>query len=259
MKIYIDAGHGGNSIGAAYKGRLEQDDVLKLALKIKELLLQQPNIEVKLSRENSVNPELSARAEEANEWGADYFISLHRNAFAPNKATGAEVWVYSKVSKQGDTYKKAETILKNLCEATGYAYRGVKFGAPSYADYAVNMLTKMHSCLLEIGFIDNDKDNAIYDSKFDEMAEAIARGLVEAVGGTWKEIKKAEAQEQPDSDIIYRVQIGAFINKENAEAYAAKAKAAGFDAFVSIDCDIDGDGKITAADAREVLRASVSL
>lgn len=235
MKIYIDAGHGGNSIGAAYKGRLEQDDVLKLALKIKELLLQQPNIEVKLSRETSVNPELSARAEEANKWGADYFISLHRNAFKPNAATGAEVWVYSKVSKQGDTYKKAETILKKLCAATGYASRGVKLGAPSYADYAVNRLTKMHSCLLEIGFIDNDNDNAIFDSKFDEMAEAIARGLVEAVGGTWEEIKKPEAQEQPDSGIIYRVQIGAFSNKANAEAYAAKAKAAGFDAIITAD------------------------
>lgn len=256
MKIYIDAGHGGDSIGATYKGRKEQDDCLRLALAVKKLLLTQKGVEVKLSRETDVNPAINVRTTEANVWGADYFISIHRNAFSPNKAAGVEAWVYSKVSKQGDTYKAAENIVNKVCKATGYKNRGVKLGAASYADYGVNSLTNMPSCLLETGFIDTDSDNAIFDSKFDEMSKAIAAGLIEACGGTWKE---AAAEEQPDNGVIYRVQIGAFKDKANAEAYAAKAKAAGFDAFVAVAGDVDGDGKITAADARGTLRTSVGL
>ena len=55
-KIYIDAGHGGDSIGASYKGRFEQDDSLRLALAVGKLLSVQPGIEVKQSRTASVNP-----------------------------------------------------------------------------------------------------------------------------------------------------------------------------------------------------------
>lgn len=256
MKIYIDAGHGGDSIGAVYKGRKEQDDTLRLALATKELLLTQKGVEVKLSRETSKNPSINVRATEANVWGADYFISIHRNAFKANAATGAEIWVHSKSSIQGDTYKKAENILKKLCSATGYKNRGVKRGAAAYVDYGVNSLTTMSSCLLECGFIDNDDDNAIFDSKFAAMSKAIATGLVEACGGTWKE---AAAEEKTDDGVLYRVQIGAFKNKANAEAYAEKARAEGFDAFVTVAGDVNGDGKITAADARDALRGSVGL
>lgn len=261
MKIYIDAGHGGDSIGATYKGRKEQDDTLRLALAVKELLLTQKGVEVKLSRETSVNPSINARAAEANAWGADYFISYHRNAFKPNAAQGVEVWVYSKASVQGDTYKKAENILKKVCSATGYKNRGVKRGAAAYANYGVNSLTKMSSCLFECGFIDSDADNAIFDSKFAAMVKAFAVGLVEAAGGTWKEptTETNKTENKTDDGVLYRVQIGAFKNKANAEAYAAKARAEGFEAFVTVAGDVDGDGKITAADARDALRAAVGL
>ncbi len=253
-KIYIDPGHGGGSIGATYKGRKEQDDTLRLAKKVRDYLVKQYEVEVKLSREGDTNPEIIARANEANAWGADYFISLHRNAIGPNKAKGVEVWVYSKVSKTGGTYKKAERILELTCKATGFANRGTKLGAPSYSDFGVNSLTMMDSCLLEVGFIDSDADNKTFDSKFDAMAQAIALGLADAVEAEVKdEAPKAE------NKTLYRVQVGAFYSKENAEAYATKAKAAGFEAFVTVAGDVDGDGKVTAADARTALRQSVGL
>ena len=58
------------------------------------------------------------------------------------------------------------------------------------------------------------------------------------------------------SGTIYRVQIGAFAKKENAEALAKQARSKGFDAAVIqyVRGDVDGDGKVTAADAREALR-----
>ena len=230
-KIFIDAGHGGSSIGASYKGRKEQDDCLRLALAVKEKLLTQKNVEVMLSRENDTNPSISKRCGMANQWGADFFISIHRNAFKLNKATGAEIWIYSNCKKGGETYSKAEKVLKSLCDATGYKNRGVKLGAPSYADFGVNLGTKMHSCLIEVGFIDNENDNAIFDSKIFEMAKAIAKGIVEANSGSWVEPKKQENKTECDN--IYRVQVGAFKDKKNAEDYAEKVKAAGFDAVVT--------------------------
>jgi len=57
----------------------------------------------------------------------------------------------------------------------------------------------------------------------------------------------------------YIVQAGAFNKKEYAEALVQKLKSAGFDAVVRINGDVDADGKVTAADARSVLRKSVGL
>jgi len=232
-KIYLDAGHGGNSIGATYNGRKEQDDTLKLTLEIGSLLTAQ-GIEVKYSRTTSVNPDLSKRCAEANEWGADYFCSIHRNAYAPNRAKGFEGWIYSQATTGGDAWTKAKTIVDNVCNVCGFTNRGVKKGAPAYTDYAVNRLTTMTSVLLECGFIDSDVDNAMFDGRFFAMAEAIAKGLCAAVGVEYKNIETAKpaASATTTSDKIYKVQIGAFKSKANAEAYAAKAKAAGFDAVV---------------------------
>lgn len=251
-KLYIDPGHGGGSIGATYKGRKEQDDTLRLAKRVRDYL-KPYDVEVKLSREGNTNPEIIERANEANAWGANYFLSIHRNAHKPNQAKGAEVWAYSKISKTGGTYKKAERILLGVCKVTGFVNRGVKLGAPSYSDFGVNSLTQMDSCLLEVGFIDSDEDNKTFDSKFEAMAQEIAQGLVEAIGAELKDSPKTE------SKTLYRVQVGAFYSKENAEAYAAKARAEGFDAFVAVAGDVDGDGEVTAADARHVLRQSVGL
>lgn len=262
MKIFIDPGHGGSSIGATYKGRQEQDDCLRLSLKVRDYLLTQKNVEVKLSRTGNTNPSISQRCADANKWGADYFLSIHRNAVAPNKATGAEIWVYSKVAKGGDTYKKAEKVLNCLCSATGYKNRGVKLGAVSYVDYGVNSGTTMSSALVEVGFIDNDSDNAIFDKKFNEMAKGIARGIYEANGGQWVDYDEKSEEKAPSDKggNTYIVQIGAFSDRKNAEALLERAKKAGFtDAFIAVKGDVDGDGKITAADSREILRESVGL
>jgi N-acetylmuramoyl-L-alanine amidase len=259
MKIFIDPGHGGSSIGATYKGRVEQDDCLRLALKVRDLLLQQKNVEVKMSRTGDTNPDLKDRAAEANAWGADYFISIHRNALAPNKASGVEIWIYSGCATGGETYNIAKKICDNICTATGFKNRGIKKGAPSYKDFAVNRLTKMSSCLAEVGFIDNDSDNAIFDKKFNEMALSIAKSIYEANGGKWAEIGTKTEEKTPakNDGYIYTVQVGAFSDKKNAEAYAEKVKKAGFDAFVTVKGDYDGDGRITAKDAQNVLNKSV--
>ncbi len=241
MRIYIDAGHGGESTGAVYNGRREQDDTLRLALAVKKILLGAENVEVMLSREDNTNPSLEKRAEEANLWGADYFCSIHRNAFSPNKAKGIEAWCYSGIEKGGITYTHAENIVNAVSKASGFVNRGVKLGAPSYADFAVNRLTKMSSCLLEAGFIDSDEDNNIFDGKFDSIAKALASELLRAVG--INPVIKGDI----DGDGKLTASDARSVLRASVELEKVDIEKA----------DMNGDGKITAADAREILRKSV--
>lgn len=242
--IFIDPGHGGGSIGASYKGRKEQDDCLRLARAVRDILLTQNGINVKMSREDNTNPSITSRCAEANLWGADYFLSIHRNAFEPNKANGVEAWVYSKVAVGGGTYNMADNIVNRICENTPFADRETKLGAPSYMDYGVNSLTKMSSCLLEVGFIDSVADNAIFDAYFSETALSIAKAVMENVGLEYKPpIIKGDVDGDgkvtaSDARLILRASVGL----ENLDLERA---------------DVDGDGKITSADAREALRTAV--
>lgn len=244
--IFIDPGHGGGSIGAVYNGRKEQDDCLRLSLAVRDILLTQEDISVKMSREDNSNPSITSRCAEANLWGADYFLSVHRNAFAPNKAKGVEAWVYSKVAVGGDTYNMAENIVNIICENTPFANRGIKLGAPSYKDYGVNRLTKMSSCLLEVGFIDSVSDNAIFDAYFAEIALSIAKAVMRNVGLEYKPpIIKGDAD--GDGKIT------------SADARLILRASVGLEEIPAEIGDVDGDGKISSADAREIMRQSVGI
>ena len=245
-KIYIDAGHGGANPGAVYGKRKESEDVFALAKAVENALAANPDIAVKLSRTADTDPELTARTNDANTWGADYFVSIHRNAFSPNKASGVEAWIYSKAEKNGDAYTKAKRIVDALSAATGLDNRSVKLGAPSYTDYAVNSFTKMTSCLLEVGFVDSDRDNAAFDKHFAEMADAIAKAICENVGVSY--VEKGDVDGDGDVDV--------------SDARAALRAAVGLETLTSDAekrADVDGDGKVTVSDARKILRTSTGL
>lgn len=62
---------------------------------------------------------------------------------------------------------------------------------------------------------------------------------------------------EPEEDVTYIVQVGAFKKKAYAEDMVKNLKNLGIDAVITIKGDVDDDGKITAADARQVLRWSV--
>ena len=242
MKIFIDPGHGGSSVGASYKGRLEQDDTLRLALKIKELLLTQKGVEVRLSREADTNPSISKRCSDANRWGANYFLSIHRNAAAKaDTATGNEIWVVRKANEK--TQYKASVILDSLCKADGLKNRGVKLGAPSYDNFGVNSGTAMASALLEIGFINNTKDNKVFDEKFDEIALSVAKGILAAHSKEFVLHEKLTGDVDSDGRVTEK------------DALLALKMSVGM-AKQDMSADMNSDKKITPEDAAEILKKS---
>lgn len=176
--VCIDPGHGGDETGASSKDkkRREQDDNLRLSLKVKSAL-EKKDIKVIMTRGNDRTVSLKERCVIANNAAADLFVSLHRNS--SQDGTGMEVWIKDKPSPEEE--KLAEDILKKLVSVSGLTKRGVKKGYRNKSgnNYYVNGNTKMPSCLVEVGFITNKTDNENFDKNIDAYADAIAQAIYE--------------------------------------------------------------------------------
>ena len=177
-QVIIDPGHGGTDIGAEYDGRYEKDDNLAVALLVNEKL-QDMGVDSRLTRDEDKFISLEKRCKIANRKNAQAFVSLHRNS--AENAEGVEIWISSNEPKAD--LALAESIMQALDGAGISQNRGVKAG---YArgdgkDYYVNSHTDMPSCLVELGFMNSETDNELFDSKLDAYAEAIARAIAESV------------------------------------------------------------------------------
>ncbi len=118
----MDPGHGGIDDGASGFGHLEDELNLQVA-KIVESKLKQKGIEVKMSRTSDVYISLAERAQMANSYGADAFISIHQNSSDNQSASGIETYYH--IDKIG--YKPySNEIQTNAIQETGAKDRGCK-------------------------------------------------------------------------------------------------------------------------------------
>ena len=141
-RIVIDAGHGGRDYGAVYEGRREKDDNLRLAMLVGDIL-KQNGVDVVYTRTSDVYNTPLEKARMGNEAGADYFVSIHRNAFpTPNTVSGVETLVYN---DSGVKAEMARNINSNL-EQLGFVNLGVK----ERPDLAVLRRTQIPALLVEI-------------------------------------------------------------------------------------------------------------
>lgn len=174
--VVIDAGHGGGNFGAVYQGRQEKDDTLALALEVGRIL-EENGVNVYYTRTDDVYESPVQKAMEGNAVGADYFVSIHRNAGTyPNQFTGVVSLVYS---SYGEAARLADNINTQL-EQVGFENLGVT----ERPDLAVLRRTQMPAVLVEVGFINTDADNRLLDQRFDEVAQAIADGILKTLGTT---------------------------------------------------------------------------
>lgn len=168
--IVLDAGHGGANPGATYNGRQEKDDTLALALAI-GAILEYNGVDVYYTRTTDVYESPYEKAAEANRIGADYFVSIHRNSSPyPNQYTGIESLVYNQYSEAA---RMAYNINAQL-EQVGF----VNHGITERPNLVVLNSTQMPAVLVEVGFINNDSDNQLFDERFDDIAQAIAEGIL---------------------------------------------------------------------------------
>lgn len=192
--IMLDAGHGGRDPGAVYEGRREKEDTLRLTMAVGEIL-QNNGIDVEYTRTTDIYESPLQKAQEANAAGVDFFISIHRNSFpTDNVVSGVESLVYN---LSGIKYEMAKNINAQL-ETIGFVNLGVK----ARPNLIVLRRTKMPAVLVEVGFMNSDVDNALFDSHFYDIAQAIAEGILDTL-----------EVELPSVGNRYKVQTGAFRNE----------------------------------------------
>ena len=214
-RIYINPGHSNVDPGAVGYAR-ERDLNVKTAKFMNEYLLANYDCQTKVT-DGSVNS-VSTVAAEANAWGADLLVSIHNNA---GGGDGYEALVYSeKRVPLGEVFEKH-------VKAIGQNSRGVKLRP----NLGVLRLSNMPAILNEGAFVDNKKDIEDWndDAELKKLGEAYAKAAAEFLALT-KKITEPVKPTEPD--VLYRVQVGAFGNEENAEALQKKLAAAGFDGII---------------------------
>lgn len=177
VDVVIDPGHGGSDVGAEYKGRYEKDDNLAIALLVNEEL-EKMGISSHLTRDSDKFIELKSRCSIANRRNAQVFVSLHRNS--AEGAKGVEIWVSD--GEPEEDVKLAKNIMSALDETGISQNRGVKSGyARGDGNYYVNSHTDMPSCLVELGFINSEEDNELFDENLEAYANAIAKAIMKSL------------------------------------------------------------------------------
>ena len=180
-KIYIDQGHNpvNPNAGAEGFGYREQDITYQVGTRLATLLRNNGNFDVRVSRPTpqtqlgtSNASSLRVRVDEANSWGADYFICIHTNASVSPNASGTEVLVYSSPSRSATL---AQDVLREVTEITGFESRGVKLRPGLY----VLKKTNMPAILVELGFISNPYEASFMANNPSLFAQGIYRGLLD--------------------------------------------------------------------------------
>ena len=179
VRIYLDQGHNPENpnSGAEANGFREQDLVYAIGQRT-AAMLRGYGFEVRLSRPTpdtqlgtSVATSLAARVNDANAWGADYFISLHCNASDVTAASGTEAFVYR---RDTDAEWLAYRLLRGVTDATGLPDRGITARPGLY----VLRKTRMPAVLMELGFITTPGDAALLAYSPNLFAAGLTEGIL---------------------------------------------------------------------------------
>ena len=184
--------------------------------------LTRHGVTVVCSRTTDANDPVAEEVKEANNSKADVAVSFHTNSDELGKGDGSETFYYKGSAKGEELAKLCEKHVKAL----GQNSRGVK------ANTTLMFIrkTNMTAVLCECAFIKTAKDIAIVDTKAEQKAfgKAYAKAVLEYLGIKYKELVSSTTA----TSKVYRVQVGSYSKKENAEAMQKKLKAAGFEAII---------------------------
>lgn len=234
MIIAIDAGHGLTTSGKRCMKALDPNETREWWLNNRiadrlEVLLASYDCEIIRVDDTTGAKDISLanRVKKANNGNADVYISIHHNAGANGGTSGGtEVYYYSSKPERPKQGTALYNALINYTGLKGNRSTPVK----KYAFYVVKN-TKMPAFLIENGYMDSKIDTPIIltSGHAEKTAQAILRFLVEQFG-LKQTVKEPEPTEKPGT--LYRVQVGAYSQKANAEAMQKKLKASGYDAII---------------------------
>ena len=225
-KIFLGVGHGGSDPGATANGLKEKYLNLAIALACRDEL-ERHDVQVLMSRTKDENDTLTEEIKECNAYRPDYALDIHNNA---GGGDGVELFYHF---KGGKSKTFAQNILDAVVAGTGQNSRGLKTrkGSDGRDYYGFIRETTPPAAIIETAFVDNANDVKIIDTAAEQkaMGQAIAKGILKTLGITYK----APVQ-KPAATVgkLYRVQVGAYADKANAEKMQKQLKALGFDAII---------------------------
>ncbi len=144
---------------------------------------------------------------------------------APEKAKGIETFTYLNGSEKAKSlaYKVQSGLV-----GVEFVNRGVK-----EANFHVLRETKTTSILIEVGFLDNTTDNNLFDSKRNEIVKAITKAILSQIGITYKEVGKVATPTPVKATCdLFKVQVGAFGLKSNADDLKKELEKLGYKPFI---------------------------
>lgn len=222
-KVFLGVGHGGSDPGAV--GFLIEKDVnLTMALACRDFLVEY-GVDVRMSRTRDENDPLTEEIAKCNAFNPDLAVDIHNNA---GGGDGFEAYYHYK----GGTSKILAENLEKEILIIGQNSRGCKIRLNDQGTDYFGFIrqTVCPAVIAEGVFVDNATDVKIADELHKQRAfgVAYAKGILKTLG-----IEVKENQPEPSQSKLFRVQIGAFKEKSNAENYLKKAKECGFsDAFI---------------------------
>ena len=227
-KVFIGVGHGGNDNGAVANGFKEDSLNLAISLACRDELARH-GVTVGISRTKDEADSLADEIKECNAFSPDYAVEIHNNA---GGGDGVEIYHHFGGGK-GKTL--AQNVVNEIV-AIGQNSRGLKTKKNGEGKdyYGWIRQTKAPACLVECAFLDNKKDVAIIDTALEQkkMGIAIAKGVLKTLGIKWVAEKPLETPPKKENEKLYRVQVGAYSDRKNAEEMLKKLKSAGFEGII---------------------------
>lgn len=221
MKLYLDPGHGGTDPGAQGNGLKEKDIALDIALRVRNLLMNNyENVEVLMSRTGDTMKSLEHRTNEANTWGATFYLAIHCNAFN-GSAQGYEDYIHSSLSDSSTTATYQNIIHAEVVKLNQLVNRGKK-----KANFHVLRESNMPAFLSENGFIDNPQDASLM--KDSAWRQKVAQGHVNGLQKAFN----LQRKQTNESGTIYKVIAGSFKSRENAEQRVSYLSSKNIESFV---------------------------
>ena len=184
-----------------------------------KIALERSGVDVMLMHDESMQEKCAA----SNAFDADLHVPIHTNAFN-GKVMGTRMFCYS---AGGKGMAACKAIFARLAPITPGESENIQVNA----DYYVVRVPAAPTAYIECEFHDTVEGAKWIVENTVLIGETIARGICDYFGV--KFVEKPKPVEPEKKDVLYRVQIGAYKIKANAEKRQAEAKAAGFtDAFI---------------------------
>lgn len=176
------------------------------------------------------NDDMYARVRESNSFGADLHVAIHTNATAKHNVTGGTQILLYDIT--GEREKVGRAVFKRLAPLTPGESAERLIEKPDF--YEINS-AKGITVYCECEFHDTKIGSDFIRNNTQKIGEAIAKGICDYYGvsvTSSAESTEKENNASSENETLYKIQVGAFREKKNAENYLKKLKEAGFDGFI---------------------------